>query len=125
MTGLFVNEYPPATSVLRSLTFGRLAGIEIAKNLQVDTSTEMVDDADEKEKNKIEKERRDGTTHRDYSRVGIEEREDEMEGLGMEKLEKQDSPMMTSGAFSQGEDKKLDEVAHRDHSRVGIEEREN
>lgn len=33
MTGLFVNEYPPATSVLRSLTFGRIAGVEIAQNL--------------------------------------------------------------------------------------------
>ena len=33
MTGLFYNEYPPATSVLRSLTFGRLAGTEIAQNL--------------------------------------------------------------------------------------------
>lgn len=33
MTGLFYNEYPPATSCLRSMTFGRLAGIEIAQNL--------------------------------------------------------------------------------------------
>ncbi|KAK4999300.1 hypothetical protein LTR28_013408, partial [Elasticomyces elasticus] len=33
MTGLFYNEYPPATSVLRSLTFGRIAGVEIAQNL--------------------------------------------------------------------------------------------
>lgn len=33
MTGLFYNEYPPATSCLRSMTFGRLAGAEIARNL--------------------------------------------------------------------------------------------
>lgn len=33
MTGLFYNEYPPATSCLRSMTFGRLAGAEIASNL--------------------------------------------------------------------------------------------
>ncbi|KAK0253800.1 hypothetical protein LTS09_011104 [Friedmanniomyces endolithicus] len=33
MTGLFYNEYPPATSCLRSMAFGRLAGLEIAKNL--------------------------------------------------------------------------------------------
>ncbi|KAK3626401.1 hypothetical protein LTR56_019276 [Elasticomyces elasticus] len=33
MTGLFYNEYPPATSCLRSMTFGRLAGLEIAGNL--------------------------------------------------------------------------------------------
>lgn len=33
MTGLYVNEYPPATYVLRSLTFGRLIGLENAKNL--------------------------------------------------------------------------------------------
>jgi succinate dehydrogenase/fumarate reductase flavoprotein subunit len=33
MTGLFYNEYPPATSCLRSMTFGRLAGTEIAQNL--------------------------------------------------------------------------------------------
>jgi len=33
MTGLFYNEYPPATSCLRSMTFGRLAGLEIARNL--------------------------------------------------------------------------------------------
>lgn len=33
MTGLFYNEYPPATSVLRSLTFGRLAGTKIAQEL--------------------------------------------------------------------------------------------
>lgn len=33
MTGLFYNEYPPATSVLRSLTFGRLCGTEIAQHL--------------------------------------------------------------------------------------------
>ncbi|EME78694.1 uncharacterized protein MYCFIDRAFT_86959 [Pseudocercospora fijiensis CIRAD86] len=31
MTGLFYNEYPPATSCLRSMTFGRLAGESIAK----------------------------------------------------------------------------------------------
>lgn len=34
MTGLFYNEYPPATSVLRSLTFGRLAGTQIAQRLK-------------------------------------------------------------------------------------------
>ncbi|KAF9629228.1 Fumarate reductase/succinate dehydrogenase flavoprotein [Lasiodiplodia theobromae] len=34
MTGLFYNEYPPATSVLRSLTFGRLAGTQIAHKLK-------------------------------------------------------------------------------------------
>lgn len=33
MTGLFYNEYPPATSCLRSMTFGRLAGASIARNL--------------------------------------------------------------------------------------------
>lgn len=33
MTGLFYNEYPPATSCLRSMTFGRLAGTEIAQKL--------------------------------------------------------------------------------------------
>ena len=33
LTGLFYNEYPPATSVLRSLTFGRLSGEAIATNL--------------------------------------------------------------------------------------------
>lgn len=33
MTGLFYNEYPPATSCLRSMTYGRLAGIEIAQSL--------------------------------------------------------------------------------------------
>ncbi|OQO09393.1 hypothetical protein B0A48_04791 [Cryoendolithus antarcticus] len=33
LTGLFYNEYPPATSCLRSMTFGRLAGTEIAKSL--------------------------------------------------------------------------------------------
>ncbi|KAJ5981170.1 hypothetical protein N7522_013985 [Penicillium canescens] len=33
LTGLYYNEYPPATSVLRSLTFGRLAGTAIAKRL--------------------------------------------------------------------------------------------
>lgn len=33
MTGLFYNEYPPATSCLRSMTFGRLAGAEIAQNM--------------------------------------------------------------------------------------------
>ncbi|KAH6953598.1 succinate dehydrogenase/fumarate reductase flavoprotein subunit [Fusarium avenaceum] len=36
LTGLFYNEYPPATSVLRSLTFGRLAGQAIARRLQTD-----------------------------------------------------------------------------------------
>ncbi len=34
MTGLFYHEYPPATSVLRSLTFERVAGANIAKALQ-------------------------------------------------------------------------------------------
>ena len=33
MTGLFYNEYPPATSCLRSMTFGRLAGTEIAQKM--------------------------------------------------------------------------------------------
>ncbi|KAL5391664.1 hypothetical protein DPSP01_000956 [Paraphaeosphaeria sporulosa] len=33
LTGIFYNEYPPATSVLRSLTFGRLAGTKIAEQL--------------------------------------------------------------------------------------------
>ena len=33
LTGLFYHEYPPATSVLRSLTFGRIAGTAIAKAL--------------------------------------------------------------------------------------------
>jgi tricarballylate dehydrogenase len=33
MTGLFYHEYPPATSVLRCLTFGRVAGTSIAKEL--------------------------------------------------------------------------------------------
>jgi len=33
LTGLFYHEYPPATSVLRSLTFGRIAGTSIAKQL--------------------------------------------------------------------------------------------
>jgi hypothetical protein len=33
MTGLFYNEYPPATYCLRSMTFGRLAGAEITQNL--------------------------------------------------------------------------------------------
>jgi succinate dehydrogenase/fumarate reductase flavoprotein subunit len=33
MTGLFYNEYPPATSCLPSMTFGRLASAEVAKNL--------------------------------------------------------------------------------------------
>ncbi|KAF5521767.1 3-ketosteroid 1-dehydrogenase helE [Colletotrichum aenigma] len=35
MTGLFYNEYPPATSCLRSMTFGRLAGTEIAQKIQM------------------------------------------------------------------------------------------
>jgi tricarballylate dehydrogenase len=34
ITGLFYHEYPPATSVLRSLTFGRLAGTHIATGLR-------------------------------------------------------------------------------------------
>ena len=33
MTGLFYNEYPPATSCLRSMTFGKLAGTDMAKHL--------------------------------------------------------------------------------------------
>ena len=33
MTGVFYHEYPPATSVLRSLTFGRVAGTNIAKQV--------------------------------------------------------------------------------------------
>ena len=33
LTGLFYNEYPPATSCLRSMTFGRIAGTEIAEKL--------------------------------------------------------------------------------------------
>lgn len=33
LSGLFYNEYPPATSVLRSLTFGRLAGMAAANEL--------------------------------------------------------------------------------------------
>jgi succinate dehydrogenase/fumarate reductase flavoprotein subunit len=33
LSGLFYHEYPPATSVLRSLTFGRIAGTDIAKGL--------------------------------------------------------------------------------------------
>lgn len=86
MTGLFVNEYPPATSVLRSLTFGRLAGLEIAQKLQIKRKGSIGG-------GKVDV-RRASETHRDYDRVGIEEREDEMHGMGMEKLEKQDSPMM-------------------------------
>lgn len=31
--GSFYNEYPPATSCLRSMAFGRIAGLEIAQNL--------------------------------------------------------------------------------------------
>jgi succinate dehydrogenase/fumarate reductase flavoprotein subunit len=33
LTGLFYHEYPPATSVLRSLTFGRVIGTNLAKKL--------------------------------------------------------------------------------------------
>lgn len=33
LSGLFYNEYPPATSVLRSLTFDRLSGIAAAREL--------------------------------------------------------------------------------------------
>jgi tricarballylate dehydrogenase len=33
MTGLFYHEYPPATSVLRSNTFGRIIGANLAKEL--------------------------------------------------------------------------------------------
>lgn len=36
MTGLFYHEYPPATSVLRSLTFGRIAGTEIARKISAE-----------------------------------------------------------------------------------------
>lgn len=32
-SGLFYNEYPPATSCLRSMTFGRIAGVQIAQEL--------------------------------------------------------------------------------------------
>ena len=39
MTGLFYNEYPPATSCLRSMAFGRVAGLEIAKNLGEEQGT--------------------------------------------------------------------------------------
>lgn len=34
LTGLFYHEYPPATSALRSLTFGRIAGTAIAKSCE-------------------------------------------------------------------------------------------
>jgi tricarballylate dehydrogenase len=34
LTGLFYNEYPPATSCLRSMSFGREAGMAIAKKLR-------------------------------------------------------------------------------------------
>jgi tricarballylate dehydrogenase len=37
MTGLFYHEYPPATSVLRSLTFGRVAGTNIAREITSET----------------------------------------------------------------------------------------
>jgi succinate dehydrogenase/fumarate reductase flavoprotein subunit len=33
LTGPFYHEYPPATSVLRSLTFGRIAGTAIARKV--------------------------------------------------------------------------------------------
>lgn len=33
LTGLFYNEDPPATSCLRSMSFGMNAGIEIVKGL--------------------------------------------------------------------------------------------
>ncbi|KAJ4333457.1 hypothetical protein N0V95_009417 [Ascochyta clinopodiicola] len=33
LTGLYYHEYPPATSCLRSMAFGREAGIAIAKSL--------------------------------------------------------------------------------------------
>ncbi|KAF2217339.1 hypothetical protein CERZMDRAFT_93392 [Cercospora zeae-maydis SCOH1-5] len=39
MTGLFYNEYPPATSCLRSMTWGRLEGEAIAKNLGQERKT--------------------------------------------------------------------------------------
>lgn len=38
MTGLYYHEYPPATSVLRSLTFGRIAGTNVAKALSKATA---------------------------------------------------------------------------------------
>ena len=38
MTGLYYHEYPPATSVLRSLTFGRIAGTNVAKALSGTTA---------------------------------------------------------------------------------------
>lgn len=38
MTGLYYHEYPPATSVLRSLTFGRIAGANVAKALSTTTA---------------------------------------------------------------------------------------
>jgi succinate dehydrogenase/fumarate reductase flavoprotein subunit len=34
LTGLFYHEYPPATSALRSLTFGPIAGTAIAKSCE-------------------------------------------------------------------------------------------
>lgn len=39
MTGLFYHEYPPDTSVLRSLTFGRVAGTEVAQSLSKPLTT--------------------------------------------------------------------------------------
>ena len=39
MTGLYYHEYPPATSVLRSLTFGRIAGENVAKALSGTAAT--------------------------------------------------------------------------------------
>jgi hypothetical protein len=33
MTGLFYHEYPPATSVLRSNTFGRIIGTNLGKEI--------------------------------------------------------------------------------------------
>lgn len=39
MTGLFYHEYPPATSVLRSLTFGRVAGTGVAQSLAEPVAT--------------------------------------------------------------------------------------
>lgn len=39
MTGLFYHEYAPATSVLHSPPFGRVAGTEIAQSLSKPLAT--------------------------------------------------------------------------------------
>ncbi len=39
MTGLYYHEYPPATSVLRSLTFGHITGTNVAKALSTTAAT--------------------------------------------------------------------------------------